>query len=430
MTGDPYEEAAEPQPKGEARLVTPMPAKKNRKVVWAGLVLAGILLSLVIVAGIVGRLGGGSSTKPMPNPTTLTSRDSNDFAKQQAGEATYLKNQNTVLGEENDDYGEDPSAPPRTKAQNDAMRNQNKGSGEKSAAQQERERMALTALHRRENDLDSSPVALDFSEYFEREKEKEKQPAEDVGENTPATTKADSARTRRRSAIQDALNGEDDAEVSASAKKEAHDPKDDYTFDSSYGKLYRLMEDTVLETVLVNRLAGSAAGPVIVMITTDAYSQSRAHLLIPQGTRLLGSVTAVGSINQERLFVAFHRMIMPDGYSVSLDKFKGLDVVGQTGLRDLVNHHYIQIFGASLALAGIAATAQIGNNSAFGTYDWGTQMRSGISEEMGQSAQRILERFMNVLPTFTIRERARVKVMLANDLKLPDVRNHTMDPDL
>ena len=41
-----------------------------------------------------------------------------------------------------------------------------------------------------------------------------------------------------------------------------------------------------------------------------------------------------------------------------------------------------------------------------------------------------MERFLNVLPTFTIRERARVKVMLAGDLLLPDIKNHTMDPDL
>ena len=128
--------------------------------------------------------------------------------------------------------------------------------------------------------------------------------------------------------------------------------------------------------------------------------------------------------------MAFHRMILPDGYSVSLDKFQGLDVVGQAGLRDLVNHHYVQIFGTSLALAAVAATAQIGSNCGYGTYDWGVQMRSGVSEGLGQSAQRVMERFLNVLPTFTIRERARVKVMLAGDLLMPDVKNHTMDPDL
>ena len=219
--------------------------------------------------------------------------------------------------------------------------------------------------------------------------------------------------------------------VLASTQKGPHDPREDYMFDSSYGKLYRLMEDTIVECVLVNRLAGASVGPVIVMVTTDVYSHSGAHLLIPKGTRLLGKVSAVAGVNQERLFVAFHRMIMLDGYSVSLDKFQGLDVIGQTGLRDLVNHHYVQIFGASLALAAVGATVNAGNAGAsYGAYDWGVSMRAGASQQMGQSAQRIMERFLNTLPTFTIRERAQVKVLLSGDLLVPDTKNHTVDPDL
>jgi type IV secretion system protein VirB10 len=220
-------------------------------------------------------------------------------------------------------------------------------------------------------------------------------------------------------------------ESTPSVKGGPHDPSEDYAFDSSSGKLYRLMEDTVIETVLVNRLAGAAPGPIICMVTTDVYSASGSHLLIPKGTRLLGRVSSVSSLNQERLFVAFHRAIMPDGYSVSLDKFQGLDVVGQSGLRDLVNHHYFQIFGASLALAAVGAVTQIGNTgSAYGSYDYGVSMRNGASQQLGQSAQRIMDRFLNVLPTFTIRERARVKIMLSGDLLLPDTKNHLMDPDL
>ena len=73
----------------------------------------------------------------------------------------------------------------------------------------------------------------------------------------------------------------------------------------------------------------------------------------------------------------------------------------------------------------------MGNSGgSYGTYDWGVSMRNGVSEGLGQSAQRVMERFLNILPTFTIRERARVKIMLAGDLLLPDTKNHTMDPDL
>ena len=446
----PYEEA-EQQQREEAKLVVPKAAGKNRKIFYAGMVLAGMLLTIVIISHIAGMFTGGSAdSKPTPKPTTLTKQQSDAFALQQSGEAGYMKgmdrdknrqnSEDTVLGQASglasDAYDETDGVPKRTKAQDDAMHNrggngQGGGKPAKSEAQLQREKAELEAAKRHQSDLDASPISVDFSGYFE----KEKQPAAAAVPVSTTTEAAAPAVKRRHSAYSDVLSEEgNEPEIETASNKkqpQAHDPKEDYSFDASTGKLYRLMEDTVLETVLVNRLSGASVGPTIVMITTDVYSESGSHLLIPKGTRLLGSVRSVGSVNQERLFVAFHRMIMPDGYSVSLDKFQGLDVVGQTGLRDLVNHHYVQIFGASLALAAVSATTQIGNSGGnYGSYDWGVQMRNGISQGLGQSAQRIMERFMNILPTFTIRERARVKVMLAGDLLLPDTQNHTMDPDL
>ena len=175
-----------------------------------------------------------------------------------------------------------------------------------------------------------------------------------------------------------------------------------------------MMEDTIIETVLVNRLSGAAIGPVITMVTAGVYSKS-GRLLIPKGKRFLGRISSVSSLNRERSFVAFHRMIMPNGYTVSLDKFQGLDVVGQTGLRDLVDHDYVRISGAAFVLSAVAATAQIGNTGAsYGSYDFGVSMRNGASQQLGQSAPRIMERFINTLPMFTIRERARVKIALSS----------------
>jgi type IV secretory pathway VirB10-like protein len=461
MIGDPYEEA-DNERLDDARLVAPQTPKKSRKIFIAAMVLVGTLLAVVVLANIAGLVTGkASDSTGIPKPLTMTRQQSDSFAQQQSGQAAFLKgmdtdknsrnNEDTVLGYgkglASDTLQEVDGIPRKTQAQDDAMRGSGNGGTAKSEMQIQRERAEAEAIHRRQNDLDSSPVALDFSDYFAKQKEVALA-ARLADHETPETRSTQDALDtldaqppdppqRRRSAIADAINIESDAAQPAetvpspaTAKNQPHNPSQDYVFDSSFGKLYRLMEDTILETVLVNRLAGAAVGPVITMITTDVYSASGSHLLIPKGTRLLGNVSAVASLNQERLFVAFHRMIMPDGYSVSLDKFKGLDVVGQTGLRDLVNHHYGQIFGASLALAAVAATAQIGNNSSFGTYDWGVQMRGGMSQEMGQSAQRVMDRFLNILPTFTVRERSRVKIMLAGDLLLPDTKNHTMDPDL
>jgi type IV secretory pathway VirB10-like protein len=197
----------------------------------------------------------------------------------------------------------------------------------------------------------------------------------------------------------------------------------------SEGRQYRLFEGTVLEAVLTNRLNGSFAGPVNCMATSNVYSHDGQQLLIPQGSRILGEAKRVTTFDQERLAVLFHRVTMPDGYSVSLDQFKGLNQVGETGLRDQVNHHYAQIFGTSLAIGAIAGLAEADTRaSAFQSST--DAYRQGVASSLSQSSLRILDRYLNVLPTVTIREGHRVKVYLSDDLLLPAYQNHRMPGDL
>jgi len=195
------------------------------------------------------------------------------------------------------------------------------------------------------------------------------------------------------------------------------------------GKTYVLFEGTILETVLMNRLDGSFTGPVECLLSTNVYSNDRQHLLVPAGSKLLGETRKVDTFGQTRLAVAFHRLLMPDGYSVSLDGFKGLNQIGDTGLRDQVNNHYLRIFGVSLAIGALGAVAEGGTSGAL-TANGGDLMRQGFAQSTAQSSAQILDKFLNVLPTVTIREGHRVKVYLAGDLALPDYLNHKMPSDL
>jgi type IV secretory pathway VirB10-like protein len=184
------------------------------------------------------------------------------------------------------------------------------------------------------------------------------------------------------------------------------------------GKTYVLFEGTILETVLINRLDGGFAGP-----------SDRQHVLIPAGSKVLGETRKVDTFGQTRLAVVFHRLLMPDGYSVSLDGFKGLNQIGDTGLRDQVNNHYLRIFGVSLAIGALGAVAEGGTSGAL-TATGGDLMRQGFAQSTAQSSAQILEKFLNIMPTVTIREGHRVKVYLAGDLALPDYTNHKMPSDL
>ena len=212
----------------------------------------------------------------------------------------------------------------------------------------------------------------------------------------------------------------------SSSKKASPNPN---ALNAAEGKNYVIFEGTILETVLLNRLDGQFSGAVECLVTNDIYSHDRQHLLIPSGSKVLGEAKRVETFGQTRLAVAFHRLIMPDGYSVNLDQFKGMNQIGDTGLRDQVNNHYLKIFGASLAVGAIGGIAEAGSGGAL-TQSGVQGIQQGVGESLGQTSQRILDKFLNILPTVTIREGHRVKIYLSGDLAVPDYANHKMPSDL
>jgi type IV secretion system protein TrbI len=235
----------------------------------------------------------------------------------------------------------------------------------------------------------------------------------------PAASNAPQARTTTA----------EDAERKAAESSSKQTPPNPSALNAAQGKNYVVFEGTILETVLLNRLDGQFIGPVECLVTSDIYSHDRQHILIPSGTKVLGEAKRVDTFGQTRLAVAFHRLIMPDGYSVSLDQFKGLNQIGDTGLRDQVNNHYLKIFGASLAVGAIGGIAEAGSGGVL-TQSGTQSIQQGVGESLGQTSQRILDKFLNILPTVTIREGHRVKIYLSGDLAVPDYANHKMPSDL
>jgi type IV secretion system protein TrbI len=228
-----------------------------------------------------------------------------------------------------------------------------------------------------------------------------------------------------------ALQGQLPGDSPSGVRPESHNPDVARAGvrNSSTGDRYVVFEGTILETLLVNRLDGSFSGPVNCMVTTDIYSHDRQHLLVPAGTKVFGETKRVETLGQNRLAVIFHRLIMPDGYSVSLDQFKGLNQVGETALKDKVNNHYVQIFGVSLALGILGAVAESGTGN---TFDQSAtdRVRSDFGASISGSGEQVLDKFLNIPPTVTIREGSRVKIYLSDDLLLPDYQLHTVRPDL
>ena len=187
------------------------------------------------------------------------------------------------------------------------------------------------------------------------------------------------------------------------------------------GPAHRLLEGTVIDAVLTNRLDGGSAAPVNCLVTNPVFSHSGQSIVIPAGARVLGETRAVQTLGETRLAVAFHRLVMPDGRTYRLDRYLGMNQIGDAGLRDQVNHHYLSTFGAAAAVGLITGFAQwlgtAGYNS--GSGDRTVVIGSGAADATAQASLQVMSRFLNRLPTVTIREGQRVKVYLTSDLELP-----------
>ena len=141
--------------------------------------------------------------------------------------------------------------------------------------------------------------------------------------------------------------------------------------------------------------------------------------MIPAGARVLGTSSPVQAWGESRLAVSFHRLVMPDGQTHRFDRFKGLGQIGDTGLTDRVNRHYWQVFGASIAIGALSGLAQLGTQTGVDGTTFGESYRQGVGASLAASTGRVLDRYLNILPTLTIREGYRIKVYLTNDLDLP-----------
>jgi type IV secretory pathway VirB10-like protein len=300
---------------------------------------------------------------------------------------------------------EAPGAPPMTPPQRAAIY----GSGNPNAPQatsqiSERQAQAKQAELAREKQhqdaINSDTVAVDFS-----------QPTAE--HPTPAPVVAE----------------DHHAAKPATDTPEKPDPKDaaidKYDFDTYDGKLYRIFEGSVFEGVVTNHIDGGLSGPILIMLTTDYYSHDHQQLLLPQGTRLIGSVQAVNSSQARKMVVAFHRAICPDGFSVDLDKFAGLDPLGTTGLATKVDNRYFQTFAVAAAIGGLGGLAQIGNNNIL---DPSAQIRNGITSQTSEEGEQILNHFLNRLPIITLKEGSRARVYIGRDILIPSYAEHRVEP--
>lgn len=179
---------------------------------------------------------------------------------------------------------------------------------------------------------------------------------------------------------------------------------------------YTLQAGSIIPAALITGLRSDAPGLAIAQVTNDVHdSLGGGFLLIPAGSRLIGTYVTTTTTGQSRLGVAWTRLILPTGQSIVLDKLPAADAQGMAGLKDGVDRHWRAVWSGAALSTVLAIGAEIG---AADEDELSRAVRRGVSGAVSDVGQQAVGRGLARTPTLTIRPGTPLRVLLSRDLVL------------
>lgn len=183
---------------------------------------------------------------------------------------------------------------------------------------------------------------------------------------------------------------------------------------------YTLSAGSVISASLITGLRSDLPGLVTAQVTENTYDSATGRiLLVPQGSRLVGSYDSVVAFGQKRALIVWQRIIMPDGSSLRIDNVPATDPSGYAGLADKIDFHTWQL------LKGVVASTLLGVNSELalsGRSDLVQAVRSSTQDNVARAGDQLTQHSLAVQPTITIRPGAPVRLVVHKDLVVVPTR--------
>jgi len=181
-------------------------------------------------------------------------------------------------------------------------------------------------------------------------------------------------------------------------------------------------QGTMIQAVLETAIDSTLQGPIRGLVTTDVVAYDGSRILIPRGSRLIGSYSADVDTGQNRLLVAWERIIMPDNQSVQISSFGG-DALGRSGTTGKVNNHFFRRLGAAALISTISAIpSALQDDSGDGGVTISTggsnDPATGVSNAVSGATESAIGKYVSMPPTITVNQGTRITVMVDRDLEI------------
>ncbi len=181
---------------------------------------------------------------------------------------------------------------------------------------------------------------------------------------------------------------------------------------------YTVFAGAVLPGVMITGINSDLPGQIEGQISQNVYDTVTGHyLLLPQGTKVLGTYDSRVTYGQSRVLVVWTRLVRPDGSNIDLEGMPGVDMSGYSGMTGKVDRHLVRLLTAvvlgSVIQAGTTAGTSYTNPSVVDI------ARQGAGAGINDATQQIVHKELNIQPTIIVAPGSRFNVFTTKDMILP-----------
>jgi type IV secretion system protein VirB10 len=170
---------------------------------------------------------------------------------------------------------------------------------------------------------------------------------------------------------------------------------------------YEIKAGWDIPAVLEQALNSDLPGEIRALVAESVYDTATGrYLLIPQGSRLVGTYDSHVGYGQNGVQIIWNRIIFPDASAIDLNGMVGQDASGAAGLRGKVDNHLKRLVGYSILSTVLTAGFELSQNrSNRGILQYpslGDTAEGAVGSELGRVGSQLTQRQLNIQPTITV----------------------------
>lgn len=184
---------------------------------------------------------------------------------------------------------------------------------------------------------------------------------------------------------------------------------------------YEIKAGWTIPAILITGINSDLPGQILAQVSQNVYDTATGeYLLIPQGTKVVGSYSSNIIYGQSRILIAWNKLIFPNGDTLDIENMQGTSPDGYSGFTDQVDNHYFRIFGSAFLMSAITAGISLADNSNTNS-NKETNADKAIAaaiQQMGAVASEMIRKNMNISPTLEIRPGYKFNIFVTKDIVL------------